>query len=153
MAAAEALTEEQVAEFREAFCLIDKDSDGVITMEELAAVIHSLNERPTKEEVQEMINEVDGDGSGTIHFEDFLNIMATKMKENNVVEELKEAFKVFDRDQDGFISANELRNVMINLGERLTDEEAEQMIREADLDGDGLVSYDEFVRMMMASSY
>lgn len=56
---------------------------GVITMEELAAVIHSLNERPTKEEVQEMINEVDGDGSGTIHFEDFLNIMATKMKVTN----------------------------------------------------------------------
>lgn len=47
---------------------------------------------------------------------------------------------------------SQLRNVMINLGERLTDEEAEQMIREADLDGDGVVSYEEFVRMMMASS-
>ncbi|CAA3031999.1 calmodulin 11, partial [Olea europaea subsp. europaea] len=54
---ADALTEEQIAEFREAFCLIDKDSDGVITMAELAAVIHSLNEHPTKEEIQEMINE------------------------------------------------------------------------------------------------
>ncbi|KAE9460674.1 hypothetical protein C3L33_07453, partial [Rhododendron williamsianum] len=138
-----ALTEEQIAEFREAFCLIDKDSDGFITMEELATVIHSLNEHPTKEEVQEMISEVDTDGSGTIDFEDFLGIMARKMKDN-VSEELKEAFKVFDRDQDGFISATEvnflitllivifkislLKNVMINLGERLTDEEAEQMI-------------------------
>lgn len=49
-------------------------------MEELATVIHSLNEHPTKEEVQEMISEVDTDGSGTIDFEDFLGIMARKMK-------------------------------------------------------------------------
>ncbi|KAH6796852.1 Sec23/Sec24 protein transport family protein [Perilla frutescens var. hirtella] len=140
---ADALTEEQIAEFREAFCLIDRDSDGVITVEELATVIQSLNEHPTKEEIQEMMNEVDADGDGTVDFEEFLSIMARKMKEN-VAEELKEAFKVFDRDQDGFISAIELRNVMLNLGERLSDEEAEQMIREADLDGDGLVSYEEF---------
>ncbi|XP_062144651.1 calmodulin-2/4-like isoform X2 [Alnus glutinosa] len=163
----DALTEAQVAEFWEAFSLIDKDSDGNwalemfflnywvlhllvghITMEELATVIQSLNENPTKEEVGDMIGEVDADGNGTIDFEDFLNIMARKMKEN-VAEELKEAFKVFDRDQDGYISANELRHVMINLGERLTDEEAEQMIKEADLDGDGQVSYEEFARMMM----
>nr|2KN2_A Chain A, Calmodulin [Glycine max] len=64
-------------------------------------------------------------------------------------EELKEAFKVFDKDQNGYISASELRHVMINLGEKLTDEEVEQMIKEADLDGDGQVNYEEFVKMMM----
>ncbi|XP_039032560.1 calmodulin-2/4-like [Hibiscus syriacus] len=114
-------------------------------MEELAVVIQALDVNPTKEEVQGMISEVDVQGKGTIDFDDFLNIMARKMKEN-VIDELQEAFKVFDRDQDGFISANELRQVMMNLGERLTMEEAEQMIREADLDGDGLVSYEEFAR-------
>ncbi|KAF8407552.1 hypothetical protein HHK36_006686 [Tetracentron sinense] len=65
-------------------------------------------------------------------------------------EELKEAFKVFDKDQNGFISAAELRHVMTNLGEKLTDEEVDEMIREADVDGDGQVNYDEFVRMMLA---
>ncbi|GMI66497.1 calmodulin 7, Z-box Binding Factor 3 [Hibiscus trionum] len=143
---ADTLTEDQISEFREAFNLIDKDSDGFITMEELAKVIQALDVNPTKEEVQSMISEVDG--NGTIDFDDFLNIMARKMKEN-VIDELQEAFKVFDRDQDGFISATELRQVMMNLGERLTVEEAEQMIREADLDGDGQVSYEEFARMMM----
>ncbi|CAA0828293.1 Calmodulin-like protein 8 [Striga hermonthica] len=64
-------------------------------------------------------------------------------------EELKEAFKVFDKDQDGYICAEELQHVMISLGEKLSDEEVEQMIREADLDGDGQVNYDEFVKMMM----
>ncbi|KAK7245425.1 hypothetical protein RIF29_40271 [Crotalaria pallida] len=145
-----ALTKDQIAEFQEAFCLIDKDSDGFITVEELTAIIQSLDGNPTKEEIQNMIGEVDNDidGNESIDFEEFLDIMGRKMKENEA-EELKEAFKVFDRDQDGYISANELKHVMMNLGERLTDEEAEQMIREADLDGDGQVSFEEFAVVMM----
>ncbi|OVA09882.1 EF-hand domain [Macleaya cordata] len=147
---ADVLSEEQTAEFQEAFCLFDKDGDGCITIEELATVIRSLDQNPTEEELQEMISEVDVNGNGTIEFVEFLNLMARKMKEADAEDELKEAFKVFDKDQNGYISANELRHVMINLGEKLTDEEVEQMIKEADLDGDGQVNYDEFVRMMMA---
>lgn len=64
------------------------------------------------------------------------------MKERDSEKELKEAFRVFDKNGDGFISAPELRHVMTNLGEKLTDEEVEDMIKEADLDGDGLVNYD-----------
>ena len=56
----------------------------------------------------------------------------------------------FDRDGNGFISAAELRHVMTNLGEKLTDEEVDEMIREADVDGDGQINYEEFVKMMMA---
>ncbi|PON87152.1 Parvalbumin [Trema orientale] len=119
----EVLTEQQIAEFQEAFCLLDKDGDGCITIDELATAIKSLDQNPTEDELQSMISEVDIDGNGTIEFGEFLNLMARKMK---------------------------LRHVMINLGERLKDEELEQMIREADLDGDGLVNYEEFVRMMLA---
>ncbi|ESR33297.1 hypothetical protein WN944_025840 [Citrus x changshan-huyou] len=145
----EVLTNEQIVEFKEAFCLFDKDGDGCITVEELATVIRSLDQNPTEEELQDMINEVDSDRNGTIEFGEFLNLMAKKMKETDAEEELKEAFKVFDKDQNGYISATELRHVMINLGEKLTDDEVEQMINEADLDGDGQVNYDEFVKMMM----
>merc|ERR1719150_2440257 len=66
----------------------------------------------------------------------------------NTEEELIEAFKVFDRDGNGFISAAELRHVMTTLGEKLTDEEVDEMIREADVDGDGQINYEEFVTMM-----
>ncbi|KAJ3676571.1 hypothetical protein LUZ60_003983 [Juncus effusus] len=69
---------------------------------------------------------------------------------NKFLEELKEAFRVFDKDQNGFISAAELRHVMINLREKLTDEEVDEMIREADVDGDGQINYEEFVKVMMA---
>ncbi|KAL2463754.1 Calmodulin-like protein 11 [Forsythia ovata] len=146
---ADVLSEEQIVEFKEAFSLFDKDGDGCITIEELATVIRSLDQNPTEEELEDIINEVDSDGNGTIEFPEFLNLMASQIKENDAEEELKEAFKVFDKDQNGYISANELRQVMINLGEKLTDEEVEQMIKEADLDGDGQINYDEFVQMMM----
>ena len=61
-----------------------------------------------------------------------------------------EAFKVFDKDGNGFLSAAELRHVMTKLGEKLTDEEVDEMIREADVDGDGQINYEEFVKMMMS---
>jgi calmodulin len=55
---------------------------------------------------------------------------------------------VFDKDGNGFISAAELRLVMTNLGEKLTDEEVDEIIREVDIDGDGQINYEEFVKMM-----
>ncbi|GAM17285.1 hypothetical protein SAMD00019534_004600 [Acytostelium subglobosum LB1] len=146
----EALSEEQIAEFKEAFSLFDKDGDGSITTKELGTVMRSLGQNPTEAELQDMINEVDSDGNGTIDFPEFLSMMARKMVENDTEEEIREAFKVFDKDGNGFISAAELRHVMVNLGEKLTDEEVEEMIKEADLDGDGQVNYEEFVKMMLS---
>ncbi|RLM98436.1 uncharacterized protein C2845_PM06G33360 [Panicum miliaceum] len=155
------LNPEQISEFREAFAFFDKDGDGCITVEELATVMGSLQgQRPGAEELREMIRDADADGDGAIDFAEFLGLMARKAAAAGAGaedaaadpdEELREAFKVFDKDQNGYISAAELRHVMINLGEKLTDEEVEQMIREADVDGDGQVNYDEFVRMMMLS--
>ncbi|CAF2062715.1 unnamed protein product [Brassica napus] len=159
---ADQLTDEQISEFKEAFSLFDKDGDGssllillslsrcCITTKELGTVMRSLGQNPTEAELQDMINEVDADGNGTIDFPEFLNLMAKKMKDTDSEEELKEAFRVFDKDQNGFISAAELRHVMTNLGEKLTDEEVDEMVREADVDGDGQINYEEFVKIMMA---
>merc|ERR1712113_653206 len=104
----------------------------------------------THEELQSMIADVEPDDQGRIDFPDFLSLMARRLKDTDTEEELIEAFKVFDRDGDGFISAGELRYSMTNLGEKLSDIEVDEMIREADLDNDGQINYDEFVKMMMA---
>ena len=104
--------------------------------------MRDLGQNPTEAELKDMINEIDADGNGTIDFPEFLSFMAE--------EELIKAFKVFDRDGNGQISAAELRLVMNNLGEKLTDEEVDELIREADVDGDGHINYEEFVRIMMA---
>ena len=78
--------------------------------------MRSLGQNPTEAELQDMINEVDADGNGTIDFPEFLTMMARKMKDTDSEEEIKEAFKVFDKDGNGYISAAELRHVMTNLG-------------------------------------
>ncbi|KAL2325390.1 hypothetical protein Fmac_024448 [Flemingia macrophylla] len=135
----ELLSEDVIGEFLEAFCLFDRDGDGCITMEELGSAIRALNQNnPRKEELEIMMNEVDMEGNGTIAFGQFLNLVARKMKQTEGEEELKEAFRLFDQDQDGYISPKE----------KYWSEELEQMIKVADLDGDGRVNYEEFVRMM-----
>jgi len=68
--------------------------------------------------------------------------MAKNMAESNPVEDLREAFKMFDRNGDGKIDPKELRRVMTNLGEKLTDDEVDEMIQTADKDGDGKVNYE-----------
>lgn len=92
-------------------------------------------------ELRDMVNEVDQDGNGTIEFNEFLQMMSKKMKGADGEDELKEAFRVFDKNNDGLISSSELRHVMTNLGEKLSQEEVDDMIKEADLDGDGQVNY------------
>ena len=112
--------------------------------------MRSLGQNPTEAELQEMIAEVDANGNGNIDFPEFLKLMEKKMKDPKDSEkELRDAFKVFDKDGNGFISAQELRHIMTSLGEKLTEEEVDQMIQEADTNGDGQVDYNEFVNMMM----
>ncbi|XP_052753290.1 calmodulin-like isoform X2 [Galleria mellonella] len=146
------LTEEQVAEFKEAFMLFDKDEDGTITMAELGVVMRSLGQRPSETELRDMVKEVDQDGNGTIEFNEFLQMMSKKMRGTDGEDELREAFRVFDKNNDGLISSDELRHVMTNLGERLSEEEVDDMIREADLNGDGMVNYDEFVTILTSKN-
>jgi calmodulin len=148
---ADQLTEQQISAFKEAFSLFDKDNDGQITTKELGTVMRSLGQNPSESELADMINEVDVDNDGTIDFPEFLTMMARKMKDTDSEEEIREAFKVFDRDGNGFISAAELRHVMTSIGEKLTDEEVDEMIREADADGDGHINYNEFVDLLQAT--
>ena len=79
-----------------------------------------------------------------------MNLMSKRGKEGDTEEDLIDAFKVFDKDGNGFISAVELRHVMTSLGEKLSDEEVDEMIKEADTDNDGQINYHEFVKMMMS---
>mmetsp|Transcript_11532 Transcript_11532/g.21819 ORF Transcript_11532/g.21819 Transcript_11532/m.21819 type:complete len:150 (+) Transcript_11532:61-510(+) len=147
---ADALVREQISEFYETFKLFDEDRDDKLSLKEFGTLLSSLGQNPTEQELQDWIGG-DGEHDTRIDFHTFLSLMSRKLKETDTEEELIEAFKVFDRDRDGFISAGELRTSMMNLGEKLNDTEVDEMIREADLDGDGFINYDEFVRMMMAS--
>lgn len=86
-------------------------------------MMRSLGQSPTEAELQDMINEVDPEGTGSIDFPEFLSLMARKMKDTNVEDELREAFAVFDKNGDGFLNLKELRYCVTQMGERMTDNE------------------------------
>lgn len=99
-----------------------------------------------------MVADIDKDGSGTIDFEEFLAMMTVKMSERDSREEIMKAFRLFDDDETGKISFKNLKRVAKELGENMTDEELQEMIDEADRDGDGEVSEEEFYRIMKKTS-
>ncbi|XP_005290329.1 uncharacterized protein LOC101939715 isoform X1 [Chrysemys picta bellii] len=146
------LTEEQKQEIREAFDLFDTDGSGSIDVKELKVAMRALGFEPKKEEVKKMIADIDKEGSGTIDFEDFLAMMTQKMNEKDSKEEILKAFRLFDDDGTGKISFKNLKRVAKELGENLTDEELQEMIDEADRDGDGEVNEQEFLRIMKKTS-
>jgi len=143
-----ALTDEQMQEIKEAFELFDTDGSGSIDAKELKVAMRALGFEPKQEEITEMITEVDVDGSGTIEFEEFKIMMVNKIQNRDPQEEILKAFRLFDDDDTGKISFKNLKRVAIELGERMTDEELQEMMEEADRDGDGEVNQDEFLRIM-----
>lgn len=146
----EQISKEKISEFKEVFDLFDKDKDGGISTKELGDVMRALGTNPTQAELQVMINEVGKNGSGKIEFKEFMELFNQKMKDPDSEEDLIEAFKIFDKDGNGVISSNELRHVMATLGEKMSQEEAEELIKEADIDGDGYINYQEFVKILMS---
>ena len=87
------------------------------------------------------MNEVDSDGSGSIEFPEFLLLMALHTNQDMSEEEMREAFRVFDKNEDGNIPEAELRNILLSLGADITEEEIEELILTGDADGDGCINY------------
>ncbi|XP_014210477.1 caltractin [Copidosoma floridanum] len=142
------LSEEQKADIKEAFDLFDPDGTGKIATRELKVAIRALGFEPTRDEIRKLIANVDPDGIGKLSFEEFLDLMSTKMAEKDSKDEVLKAFRLFDDDNTGKITFKNLKRVAKELGENLTDEELQEMIDEADRDGDGEISQEEFLRIM-----
>ncbi|XP_055376780.1 calmodulin [Condylostylus longicornis] len=149
------ISKSQMREFREAFRLFDKDGDGCITKEELGTVMRSLGQFARVEELQEMLQEIDVDGDGNVSFEEFVDILSNITEDTTGLSpadqeerELRDAFRVFDKHNRGYITASDLRAVLQCLGENLDEDEIEEMIREVDVDGDGRIDFYEFVHAL-----
>ncbi|XP_074588811.1 uncharacterized protein LOC141844713 [Curcuma longa] len=137
-----------LTDHQEAFALFDRNGDGHITAQELEYVLQSMGYHPTSKDLLDMIKEVDTDGNGTIELNEFQDIIFNANMEANAEEALKEAFKLFDKDDNGLISPDELKSVMGKLGKEVQYEEVEAMIKEVDLDGDVHMNFGEFIRVM-----
>ena len=117
------ISEEQKSDIKEAFSLFDSQSSGFIDCKDLKVAMRALGFEPRKEEIKKMIAEVDKESSGKLSLESFIMLMANKMSEKDTKEEILKAFKLFDDDETGKITFNNLKRVAAELGENLTDEE------------------------------
>ena len=98
-------------------------------------------------EINDLMNEIDVDGNHQIEFSEFLALMSRQLKSNDSEQELLEAFKVFDKNGDGLISAAELKHVLTSIGEKLTDAEVDDMLREVS-DGSGEIDIQQFAALL-----
>ena len=139
----------ELAELAKQFRLLDVAGDGMITIKDVRTALKRLGESATDKELDEVVNQFDAYGKGLVSFQQFVDI-ANQLRSSVITEqEIIEAFKIFDRDGSGGVDASELMQVMTSIGDRMTQEEAEAMIRQADSDGSGSVDYASFARIVM----
>ncbi|XP_025104128.1 calmodulin-2/4-like [Pomacea canaliculata] len=134
-------------ELQEAFTMYCS-ADNTIPCSRLAAVIRSVGGAPTEEKIRHLCTEFESKGKKTLTLQEVDAIWTKYTFAPVPADELRDAFRIFDKDGNGMINAGELRHVLTNLGEKLTDEEVDEMIREADLNGDNQINYAEFVKVM-----
>eukprot|EP01060_Flectonema_neradi_P001383 TRINITY_DN10824_c0_g1_i1.p1 TRINITY_DN10824_c0_g1~~TRINITY_DN10824_c0_g1_i1.p1 ORF type:complete len:156 (+),score=37.33 TRINITY_DN10824_c0_g1_i1:85-552(+) len=145
------LTEEELAEFKEIFDLVDEDHGGSISKDELRKLMETLRLKPTDEELDAMMREVDSDGSGDIDFNEFVTVMSRRVQADYTPEQLKAAFKVFETDNvpPGYVSTEVLEHALTTYGsEKLSPDEAAELLATVDPENTGKIHYMEFINMM-----
>mmetsp|Transcript_56314 Transcript_56314/g.115173 ORF Transcript_56314/g.115173 Transcript_56314/m.115173 type:complete len:146 (+) Transcript_56314:74-511(+) len=144
---ASVLKPEQIEDLFKVFGTFDGGNKGHLEARELGACFRCFGYVATEADMQEIINEV----GGSVDFQQFVHIMTKKMKDCDAIAELKQAFKQLDMDGDQYISQSELRNALRNIsGVEVRPEEVEELMREADVDGDGRISLLDFINVLTA---
>jgi calmodulin len=152
----EQFTQKELKSFQNAFSLFDKDHDGKLTAKELEGVLRFLGKNISDYNMDGIFKKIDMYGNGTVGFPEFLQLMSQTSYKNagsgNLKnEEVMAVFRIFDKDGDGFITADEIQKEMGNHGDIFTEEQVQQMMKGADGNGDGKIDYQEFIKVMQAN--
>jgi len=132
-------------EIREAFDLFDKDKDGKLNADELASTLRALGQNPSQLEVKELFAKT------PMNFADFLSLMKKRHKPTDNEDQLRQAFKIFDQHNTGYVQIAELRHVLVSVGEKLSKEEVDGVLKDADSDNDGKINLQDFLRVMKSA--
>mmetsp|Transcript_13790 Transcript_13790/g.29842 ORF Transcript_13790/g.29842 Transcript_13790/m.29842 type:complete len:254 (+) Transcript_13790:196-957(+) len=141
------LTEEQYKQLVDAFDLFDTDKSGVISAKELRSAMRSLGLNPTREDIRRIITHGDVDGDGNIDLDEFLAMMALQLDEKSARAKMLKVFGALDREARGWISVDDLVRISEDVGDVLTLEDATEMLDEADIDADGRVGAEDFLKL------
>ena len=139
------LTEEHLIEIKELFKRVDKDKDGIVSPDELQQVLESIFTNVPAHKISKIVSNADSNGDGKICYHEFYKILNRRSKKNKLLK----AFKLFDANGDGKISHEELKEVLMQTGGIVSEIELTKMISDVDKDGDGYLSYHEFLNIMI----
>jgi len=134
----------QVQEFKEAFNMIDQNRDGFIDNEDLKDMLASMGQVASEDEVEKMIKEA----PGAINFTMFLTLFGEKLNGTDPEDVIKNAFKCFDPEGSGIIQEDNMRRLLMSMGERFTEDECDEMFNECEVDKKGNFDYVDFVRLI-----
>jgi len=148
------LEQDEIKVLKICFNMFDTKNQGFLSAVDLDDILRGMGFRPSKEELADILEEIDEDGSGEIEFGEFCQLCAKFLveepDEDTMKAELKEAFRIYDKKADGFITTDQLREIISELDARLTKEDLDGIIEEIDEDGSGTMDFDEFCQMMMS---
>ncbi|KAI0276256.1 hypothetical protein BGY98DRAFT_919598, partial [Russula aff. rugulosa BPL654] len=145
------------AEYKEAFALFDKKGTGAVPRETLGDLLRALGQNPTQAEVADIVASAPREGNShltffAVDYKTFLTILNRPdgFKPAGTPEEFIRGFQVFDKEGNGFIGAGELRYVLTQLGEKMSDEEVDELLKGVQIGADGNVNYESFVRTILS---
>ncbi|TPX65226.1 hypothetical protein SpCBS45565_g05360 [Spizellomyces sp. 'palustris'] len=134
------LSDEQIAEFKEAFSLLDEDSDGLIPTYLLGKLLRSLGKLPTQAELTRLTKD-----KKTIDFPEFLALVSRQSVPQRLETDVRDALLTFNKD--GGLDRNELKRILMSVGEPLTDEEVNEFLK--DVSGN---SVEDLVKALVSTS-
>ncbi|XP_067873748.1 calmodulin-like protein 4 [Heterodontus francisci] len=140
------LTQDQIQEFKECFSLYDKTRKGKISAGDLITVMRCLGTMPTPAEVERHLQQHKIGRNGELEFSTFLMIIHQQRQQEDPQREILEAMLMTDKQKRGFITATELRTKLTQLGEKLTNKEVDDLLREANITPNGVVEYEDFIQ-------
>jgi calmodulin len=140
------MSQKEIQDYQEAFNFFDSDHDGFINTSDIGKVMRCIGLYPSEAEISQIVKNTN---RSKVDFNEFLNLATRNMIDNKVNEQqMREAFRMFDNYGNGLINLMQVRKSLQNLGEKLRDEELDELIREADIDTEGNVNYEELVKIL-----
>jgi len=143
------LSDGQQAAAKAVFSGFDKRGEDQIRVGDIAAAMKKVGHNVKPDWLESMEDEIDTEGTGFIGFEEFCTLLTKKMQADEDERELKEIFRVLDKEKKGEVNVSELRWILKSLGDDLTEDDIDDMIADVDTDGSGLVDYEEFSKLML----
>lgn len=128
------------------------DEEGAIPADNVGSILSMMGMKVKPSALREIIEDIDEDGSGLLEFGEFCQLAAKFLVEEDeeaLKKELKEAFRIYDKECNGYISTDTLKEILRELDNKLTDSDLDNIIEEVDEDGSGTLDFDEFQEMMM----